>query len=72
MTLQQIKNHIIVRLGGYTAAELEVRLQRAYRLAHSEGYAKAKARASGLLDGFYGRDAIGRPIDLSKLVRERV
>ncbi|QVE65531.1 hypothetical protein [Ralstonia phage vB_RsoP_BMB50] len=78
-----IRNRIIKLLGGFTQGEhyaaisLEVdhatqMSQEARREGYDRGFARAKGRATGLVDGIWAKDDLGRPINLAKLIQERV
>lgn len=83
MNLQQIKDRIIKLLGGvpqdehYAAIAREIAhstklIQAAGREGHDRGFARAKGRATGLVDGIWAKDDLGRPLNLAHLIRERV
>lgn len=83
MNLQQIKDRIIVALGGvpegehYAAISRQVAhstrlIQAAHREGHDRGFARAKGRATGLVDGFRATDDLGRSVNLAHLIQERV
>lgn len=78
-----IRNRIIKLLGGvtqgehYAAISREVAhathlIQAASREGHDRGFARAKGRATGLVDGIWAKDDLGRPLNLAHLIQERV